>query len=42
MKEVCGLNPKTAVNRHVGARKQPCPEEKQDDLRKAFEHFRLI
>jgi len=40
MKEVCGLNPQIAKNRRSAAKRMyPCPPEKQDDLRKAFEHF---
>jgi len=42
MKEVCGLNPKTAANRRSSIRMYPCPPERQGDLRKAFEHFKLV
>jgi len=43
MKEICGLNPQMAVTRHSPDKRiNPCPPHKQDDLRKAFEHFKLI
>jgi len=43
VKEICGLNPKTATNRQAGVgRAHPCPKNKQDDLRQAFLHFELI
>ena len=43
MKEVCGLNPRVSPRRHNPAeRKHPCPAGKQDDLREAFVHFKMI
>ncbi|CAH2714786.1 putative RNA methyltransferase [Neobacillus rhizosphaerae] len=43
MKEVCGLNPKRSQNRHSpNARVHPCPPGKQNELRQAFEHFKMI
>ena len=43
MKEVCGLNPRVSPNRHSPTeRVHPCPTEKQDDLRTAFEYFKMI
>jgi len=43
MKEICGLKPKMAASRISATKKeQPCPKEKQEDLRKAFEHFNMI
>jgi CDP-diacylglycerol--glycerol-3-phosphate 3-phosphatidyltransferase len=43
MKEICGLNPKPSVTRRSpDKRVNPCPPEKQDALREAFAHFKLI
>ena len=43
MKEICGLNPKMAATRRSPtSRINPCPPDKQDDLKKAFIHFKLI
>ncbi|TVY02403.1 hypothetical protein [Paenibacillus cremeus] len=43
MKEVCGLNPKTAQNRYSpNSRVHPCPPEKQNDIRDSFQHFKMI
>ena len=43
MKEVCGLNPKMAATRRSPTnRVNPCPLSKQEDLRKAFIHFKMI
>lgn len=43
MKEICGLNPKMAATRRSpNKRVNPCPQEKQGDLREAFLHFKLI
>ncbi|MCX7794107.1 MAG: hypothetical protein N2257_06870 [Thermodesulfovibrionales bacterium] len=36
--EICGLNPRRAPNRQ-GERKNPCPPEKIQYIKKAFEHF---
>ena len=42
-KEIYGLNPQMAVTRRSpDKRVNPCPTDKQDDLRKAFEHFNMI
>ena len=42
-KEIYGLNPKMAATRRSSnERVNPCPQDKQDDLRKAFEHFEII
>ncbi|HHU49618.1 MAG: hypothetical protein ACOYEH_04250 [Caldicoprobacterales bacterium] len=42
-KEIYGLSPKTAANRKdLKKRKYPCPEEKQEDIKKAFSHFRML
>jgi hypothetical protein len=43
MKEICGLNPKPAATRHsLDKRVNPCPPHRQEDLRQAFIHFKLI
>lgn len=43
MKEVCGLHPRIASNRYcVSNRTNPCPADKQADIRKAFTHFHMI
>lgn len=43
MKEVCGLKPKISPNRFSpNSRVHPCPQEKQDDLKQAFQHFNMI
>ena len=43
MKEVCGLKPKVAINRYsIDMRTNPCPLEKQNDLRNAFRKFKMI
>jgi hypothetical protein len=42
-KEVCGLSPSIANNRNdINKRVFPCPEEKQADIKKAFQHFGMI
>ncbi|MDK2801397.1 MAG: hypothetical protein PWQ70_3016 [Clostridiales bacterium] len=42
-KEIYGLSPKIAPNRKdLNKRVQPCPEEKREDIRKAFQYFELI
>ena len=42
-KEIYGLNPKAAATRRsTNERINPCPQDKQDDLRQAFEHFEMI
>lgn len=39
-KEIYGLTPRIAPNRQdVAIRKFPCPEDKQEDIRKAFQFF---
>jgi hypothetical protein len=43
MKEVCGLNPKMSARRHSSeSRVHPCPVDKQDHIRKSFQHFKMI
>ena len=43
MKELCGLNPRMSSRRYsTTSRTHPCPLEKQEDLRNAFSHFKLI
>jgi len=43
MKEVCGLHPRMAPNRYsISKRTNPCPADKQTDIRKAFVHFHMI
>lgn len=43
MKEICGLSPKVAYNRNdINKREFPCPKEKQDDIKNAFRHFKMI
>ena len=43
MKEVCGLNPRKSHNRYdSGARSNPCPIDKQQDVINAFKHFGMI
>ncbi|MDN3015787.1 hypothetical protein PH210_06150 [Paenibacillus sp. BSR1-1] len=43
MKEVCGLKPKKSPNRHSPiSRVHPCPLAKQNDVREAFQHFKMI
>lgn len=42
-KEVHGLSPKIANYRNdINKRVYPCPIEKQEDIRKAFQHFGMI
>jgi len=42
-KEIYGLSPKTATNRKdLSKREYPCPEEKQEDIKNAFQHFGMI
>jgi len=39
-KEIYGLEPKISPNRHdIGKRKYPCPKEKQEDIKRAFQFF---
>ncbi|MCL2224868.1 MAG: hypothetical protein FWB96_07875 [Defluviitaleaceae bacterium] len=43
MKEICGLNPARAINRRSCAKRiNPCPPHRQNDIRQAFIHFKLI
>jgi len=43
VKELCGLNPKIAVNRQsLTRRKHPCPSNKIAIIKEAFKHFRMI
>lgn len=42
-KEICGLSPKVANNRNnVNVRLFPCPENKQEEIKKAFKYFGMI
>lgn len=42
-KELHGLSPKVANNRtDVNKREYPCPEEKQEDIKKAFKYFGML
>lgn len=42
-KEIYGLNPKMAATRRsADERINPCPQEKKDNLRQAFEHFEML
>ncbi len=40
VKEMCGLKPRRAANR-VDGRKNPCPQDKVEPIKKAFRHFRM-
>jgi len=43
MKEVVGHNPRISMNRKSATlRIHPCPESKQNDLKGAFEYFKMI
>lgn len=43
VKELSGLNPKVSGNRRdAKERICPCPPSKKEDIRKAFEHFKMI
>lgn len=43
MKEICGLNPKMAATRRSPIKRvNPCPPDRQDDLRKAFIYFKML
>ncbi len=42
-KEIYGLSPKAADNgKDLNKREHPCPKGKQDDIKKAFQHFGMI
>ncbi|MCK5534065.1 hypothetical protein KAI68_03030 [bacterium] len=41
VKEKNGLEPRRAANR-VDGRKNPCPQDKEEPIKKAFEHFGMI
>lgn len=41
VKEICGLPVRKAWNRKDG-RKVPCPPNKVDKIKDAFQHFRMI
>lgn len=42
-KELYGLNPKPAATRRsLDKRVNPCPPDRQEDLKNAFLHFKLI
>jgi hypothetical protein len=42
-KEIYGLSPRVANNRNnVNERVFPCPEKKQEDIKKAFQYFGMI
>lgn len=43
MKEVCGLKPNISPRRYSPeSRVHPCPPDKQNDLKEAFKHFKMI
>jgi len=43
VKEMCGLNPRIAPNRHSrNSRKNPCPVEKIGLIKDVFNHFGMI
>ena len=43
MKEMCGLNPKMSNNRQdPNSRVHPCPVDRRQDLREAFQHFNML
>ncbi|WP_313638298.1 hypothetical protein [Paenibacillus sp.] len=43
MKELSGLHPKMSPRRYSpNARVQPCPIEKQDDIKESFQYFKMI
>jgi len=43
MKEVCGLNPKVSPNRYsIDSRTNPCPLNKQNDLRNSFIALKML
>ncbi|OIJ22018.1 hypothetical protein BKP45_04900 [Anaerobacillus alkalidiazotrophicus] len=43
MKEVCGLKPKTSHNRHSSNNRiNPCPSNKEEHIKDAFKHFKMI
>jgi hypothetical protein len=42
-KEIYGLSPKVSINRKdLSKREHPCPEEKQEDIRRAFLYFGML
>ena len=43
MKSICGINVKQAHNRkNPETRVYPCPENKKDIIKKAFEYFNMV
>ena len=43
VKEMCGLKLRKAPNRYdENKRTNPCPPEKIEPIKKAFEHFKII
>ena len=43
VKEQCGLKPRVAGNRYSpDKRVHPCPEDKFESIRSAFEHFGMV
>jgi len=42
VKELVGFPVRPAHNRQGAARVKPCPPEKQEHIRKAFEHFGML
>ena len=43
MKEICGLPVKVSHNRHSpDKREKPCPLDKMEPIREAFQHFKMI
>lgn len=42
-KEICNIPVKQSCNRyHPDIRTNPCPEDKLDSIKKAFEHFDML
>ena len=39
VKEICGMARRTSPNRMGPTRKYPCPDDKIDDIKKAFKFF---
>lgn len=43
MKEICGLPVRVAPNRHsLDSRVHPCPADKQEIIKEAFQHFGMM
>ncbi len=43
MKEICGLSVKVSHNRYsLDKREKPCPPEKMEPIREAFQYFKML